>query len=409
LPRITVCRSCNSPDLSLVLDLGRQPIANALREPDEAEKPENTFPLEVVFCRQCTLLQVTETVPAEVLFGCNYPYYSSFSPFLLKHSRDHALRLVEELDLGPGQLVVEVAGNDGYLLKNFVELGIPVLNIDPASGPAAAAEAEGVSTLNDYFGSVLAKKLVSEGKKADVIIANNVAAHVDGINDFIAGFSLLLADEGIIEIEVAYVLDLITSNAFDTIYHEHLFYYSLTALEALVERHGLHLNDVQRISIHGGSIRARISKRAGSTERLQALRAQEFALGMHTHNFYANFATHVAGVREKLQILLSDLKAQGARIAAYGAAAKGATLLNYAGLDCRTIDYVVDRNVHKVWKLMPGARIPIRAVDHILEDRPDYVLLLAWNFAGEIMTQQAEYLQLGGAFIIPVPEPHIAS
>lgn len=407
MARITECRSCGGSHLNLVLDLGCQPIANALREPDEVDQPEAKFPLEVAFCHQCSLLQVLETIPADTLFSRNYPYYSSFSPLVLQHSRDHALSLVKELGLGPDNLVVEVAGNDGYLLKNFVEIGIPVLNIDPASGPAAAAEARGIATLNEYFDADLAQRLAASGMRADVILANNVVAHVDAVNEFFAGFPLLLSEHGLMEIEVAYVGDLITARAFDTIYHEHVFYYSITALERLIARHGLYLNDVTRIDIHGGSIRARVSRRNGSTEQLRVFKAQEIALGMHTLNFYADFAEHLTRVREKLRVLVLDLKAKGKRIAAYGAAAKGATLLNYAGLDYTTIDYVVDRNVHKVGKFMPGIHIPIRGVDHIENDKPDYLLLLAWNFSEEIMSEQARYAQRGGAFILPVPEPRI--
>jgi hypothetical protein len=393
--------------LGLVLDLGRQPIANALRQAGELESPEVMFPLAVAFCHQCKLLQVTETVSAEVLFGRSYPYYSSFSPALLKHSRDHVLELRDELALGPRHFVVEVAGNDGYLLKNFVEIGIPVLNVDPAAGPAARARQVGIPTIADYFDTDLARRLASERGKANLILANNVAAHVDRINDFMAGFPILLADDGIAELEVAYVRDLIASNAFDTIYHEHLFYYSIKSLAALVERHGLFLNDVRRLDIHGGSIRARLSKRAGKTERLQALEAQEVALGMHEIEFYSDFAGNTARVREKLRTLISDLKAQGARIAAYGAAAKGATLLNYSGLDQRSIEYVVDRNIHKIGKFMPGVRLPIKATECLLRDQPDFVLLLAWNFAKEIADQEADYLRLGGAFVVPIPEPRI--
>jgi hypothetical protein len=404
---IVACRSCGSALLTEVLDLGHQPIANALRHPEELDSPEPTFPLAVLFCAECTLLQVGETVPAETLFGRSYPYYSSFSPALLRHSRDHVLALCEEFRLGARHLVVEVAGNDGYLLRNFVKAGVPVLNIDPASGPAAAAQALGIPTIVDYFGAALARRLAADGRRANLIIANNVAAHVDRINDFMAGFPALLAEDGIIEIEVAYVRDLIAANAFDTIYHEHLFYYSIQALTALVERHGLHLNDVMRIDIHGGSIRARLSRCAGESERLRTLKAEEAALGMHDMAFYRDFARQVHSIRENLRSLISDLKARGARIAAYGAAAKGATLLNYTGLDHRTIDYVVDRNAHKVGKLMPGASVPVMAADRLLEDQPAFVLLLAWNFAQEIMAQQAEYLRRGGAFVIPVPEPRI--
>ncbi len=407
MTRIVACRSCGSQHLDVVLDLGLQPIANALVEPARLGEPEDRFPLQTAFCHDCALVQVTESIPPEVLFGQDYPYFSSFLPALLAHSREHALEAKERLGLGPDSFVVEVASNDGYLLKNFVEAGVPVLGIDPAAGPAKAAEAAGVPTLNDFFNVALARRLAAEGKRADLMLANNVLAHVDDINGFVAGFAALLKDEGVAEFEFPYLRDLIDSCAFDTIYHEHVFYYSLTALEPLFARHGLHLNDVLRIDIHGGSLRLTVSKRPGKSERLEALQAEEAELGMGGIAYYEAFGERVAGVRENLRRLIADLKAQGKRVAAYGAAAKGATLLNYAGLGGETLEYVVDRNTHKVGKYMPGLRLPIRRVETLLEDRPDYLLLLAWNFGAEIMGQQSAYAAAGGSFIVPVPQPRI--
>ncbi|WP_114394832.1 class I SAM-dependent methyltransferase [Oleisolibacter albus] len=405
---ITQCRSCGSTHLLPLLDLGRQPLANALVDLDRIDQPEDLFPLEVCFCTGCALVQVTETVPPEVLFGRDYPYFSSFSPALLAHSRAHALDLVERRTLGPGTLVAEVASNDGYLLRNFAAAGIPVLGIDPASGPAAAARAIGVPTVEDFFNRTLAERLAAEGYKADVILAKNVLAHVDGINEFVAGFAALLKDDGIAEFEFPYLRDLIESCAFDTIYHEHVFYYALTALEPLFGRHGLHLNDVVRLDIHGGSLRLTVSKNPGRTARLQTLMDEERQLGMHEEAYYASFARRVAAVREKLLALVADLRGQGRRIAAYGAAAKGATLLNYAGLTRAQLDFVVDRNTHKVGKAMPGAKLPIRPVEDLLTEKPDHLLILAWNFGREIMEQQRAYADQGGSFILPIPEPHMA-
>ncbi len=409
MTKIVTCRSCGSDRLTTFLDLGLQPIANALVEPDRVGQPEDRYPLEVAHCADCALVQVTESLPPEVLFGRDYPYFSSFSPALLKHSRDHALALIAERGLGPDSLVVEVASNDGYLLKNFVERGVPVLGIDPAEGPARAAVAAGVETLNTFFDRALAERLAGEGRRADVILANNVAAHVDGINAFVAGFAPLLKDDGIVEIEVAYLLDLVESCAFDTIYHEHVFYHSLTALEPLFQRHGLHMNDVERLDIHGGSIRVRFSRHPGKTDRLLAQLGEESRLGMAGIGFYADFADRVAAVGRDLRALVGRLRAEGARIAAYGAAAKGATLLNYAGLTAAELAYVVDRNTHKVGKYMPGTGLEIRPVEALREDRPDYLLLLAWNFGREIMRQNQDFADAGGRFILPVPEPRIVS
>jgi SAM-dependent methyltransferase len=393
--------------LELVVDLGKQPIANALLEPSELNAPQETFCLAAALCTHCSLLQVTETVPAEVLFGRNYPYFSSISPHLLDHSRQHALELIERRRLGPDNFVVEVASNDGYLLRNFLETGIPFLGIDPASGPVAAARAQGIPTLQAYFDVQVARELVRSGRTADVILANNVAAHVSDINGFVAGLAELLKDDGIIEIEVAYLLDLVESCAFDTIYHEHFYYYSLHAFLPLLTRHGLYLNDARRFEINGGSMRITASKQPGQSERLDMLLWREAVLGMDKPSFYCEFAARVAGTRTALRTLVQELSTKGAKLAAYGAAAKGSTLLNYAGLGSETLSYVVDRNPHKVGKYMPGVKLPIRSVEVLETDPPDYLLLLAWNFAPEIMRQQSAYAARGGRFILPVPEPRI--
>jgi hypothetical protein len=259
-----------------------------------------------------------------------------------------------------------------------------------------------------YFGADLARTLAAEGKKADVMIANNVAAHVDRINDFIEGFAILLKDDGFARFEFAYLRDLIEKCEFDTIYHEHLFYHSIIALDSLFGRHGLYLNDAERLSIHGGSLRITVSKRPGESARLTALRQEEKQLGMGELAYYRSFSGRVEKLRQRLAALLEGERAKGARLAAYGAAAKGATLLNYMSLAPGAIEYVVDRNPHKVGKYMPGVRLPIRAVESLTEDKPDYVLILAWNFAAEIMEQNRDYVRSGGRFILPAPEPRIA-
>lgn len=404
--RLASCRSCDHGRLRIVLDLGRQPIANALLEPEDLDRPEPTFPLEVMFCDDCGLLQVSETIPPEVLFGADYPYFSSFIPALLEHSRLHAQSLINERKLGAEDLVVEIASNDGYLLRNFVEAGVPVLGIDPAAGPAAAAVAAGVPTIQDFFGARLARALAEDGKRASIMLANNVLAHVTGINDFVEGFAILLAEHGVAEFEFPYVRELVERCAFDTIYHEHVFYYSLCALEPLFARHGLHLNDVETLPIHGGSLRLRVSKKPGKTERLKRLQEEERTLGLHTPAYYEDFGRRVNRLGSDLRDLLAEKRQQGATIAAYGAAAKGATLLNFATVPDGTLSYVVDRNVHKVGKYMPGVRLPIREVDVLAQERPDYVLILSWNFADEIVAQQQEYRAKGGRFLCPIPSPH---
>ncbi len=402
-----VCRSCKNRDLGEVLSLGKLPLADRLLTEQTLTEPEPRYPLTVMFCESCSLMQIAETVPPEVLFCEDYPYYSSFSPALLQHSRDNALDLVKTRSLDESSLVVELASNDGYLLKNFVEHGIPVLGVDPAGGPARVAQEAGVDTLCEFFSSQLARRLRDEGRSADVIIANNVLAHVADLNGFVEGIGILLKDDGVAVIEVPYVVDLVDHCEFDTIYHEHLCYFSVTSLASLFRRHGLYLNDVVRLPIHGGSLRLFVEHYADPSMSLHSLLDTEARTGVVRYRYYRDFAERVSRVRNELREMLGSLKREGKSIAAYGAAAKGATLINYAGIGRDLIDFVVDRNVHKHRKYMPGQRLPIHPCERLLEVKPDYVLLLAWNFASEIMQQQAEYLGDGGQFIVPVPTPRI--
>jgi len=405
-PRST-CRSCDSPDLTKVLYLGETPLADALVPAGQLDAPEARFPLTVAFCGECSLMQILETVSPEALYCRDYPYYSSFSDALLKHSRENALRLIESQDLGPDSLVVEVASNDGYMLKNFAEKGIPVLGIDPAEGPAKVAQEAGIPTLCAFFGRDLARELRDGGSRADVIIANNVLAHVPDLNGLVEGFAVLLKDDGVLVIEVPYVKELIEHCEFDTIYHEHHCYFSVTALSALFRRHGLSLNEVERLPIHGGSLRLYVGRRQDVGKSVRDATLEESVRGMTEAAYYRDFAERVEDVRTTLVGLLGSLKGHGKRIAAYGAAAKGSTLLNYAGIGPDLIDFVVDRNVHKQGQYMPGVHIPIHATERLLEDAPDYTLLLTWNFKDEILRQQAEYRSRGGRFIVPIPHPAV--
>jgi SAM-dependent methyltransferase len=401
------CRSCGETGLEPILDLGKTPLADRLLRKDQLGEPEPTFPLEVVFCPKCTLVQIRETVAPELLFAADYPYFSSFSSYLLEHSRRNVDELIGMRGLGPKSFVVELASNDGYLLRNFVEAGIPVLGIDPVSGVARAAEKAGVPTLVEFFTRDLAKRMAAKGQRADVIHANNVLAHVADTNGFVAGIYILLKDDGVAVIEAPYLRDLVDHCEFDTIYHEHLCYFSITALDRLFRRHGLYLNDVRRLPIHGGSLRLYVERRERVQGSVSALLEEEKELGMDRADYYRDFSARVGELKKALLAMLRDLKSRGKRIAAYGAAAKGATLINYVGIGQELLEFVVDRNVHKQGMYMPGQKIPIYPSERILQEKPDYVLLLPWNLEGEILKQESAFREAGGRFIIPVPVPRI--
>jgi SAM-dependent methyltransferase len=329
---------------------------------------------------------------------------------LVRHAEKHVINLIASLGLGPGSLVVEVASNDGYLLKAFVERGIPVLGVEPTPGPAAAARRVGVPTREEFFGVELARQLVAEGLRADVIIANNVMAHVPDLAGFVEGLSVLLADNGVVTVENPGVGALLAHTEFDTVYHEHYCYFSTIAVDSLVRRHGLEIIDVEEFEeLHGGTLRWTMRKTgvAVPSASVAAVLDAERRTGLGSFETYASFGDDVRVLQAELIELLRTLRARGATVAAYGAAAKGATLVNSTGLGADLIDFVVDRNTHKQGKYLPGIRIPILDPAVLLERQPDYLLLLAWNLKSEIMTQQAEYARRGGKFIVPVPRPAV--
>jgi SAM-dependent methyltransferase len=403
---IQACRSCDGRALHPVLDLGRVPLANGLLRREDLGVEESRFPLSLAFCPECALVQIRETVSPEELFR-RYCYLSSFSDTMLEHARRAAQRYREQFGLGPRSLVVEIASNDGYLLKNFVERGVPVLGIDPARNVAEAAEGRGVPTLCEFFGTALARRLVDQGRSADLILANNVLAHVADTNGFAEGMAALLKPTGTAIVEFPWLGTMIEHAEFDTIYHEHLCYFSLHALRSLFARHGLVLVDVERLPIHGGSLRVFLRPAASGAppaNSVETLLAEEQRRGLNRAEHFRHFAERVESLKRDLLDELGRRKRDGQRLAAYGASAKGSTLMNVFGIGQGILDFVVDRSTVKQGLYTPGNHLPILPTQTLTERRPDAVLLLTWNFADEIFRQQARYLESGGRFLVPLPE-----
>ena len=402
------CRSCGANALRHIVSLGKIPLANALLTAEQlAAGNERRFPLDLVFCEQCSLVQITETVPPEELFS-DYVYFSSFSETAVRSAKELAMRLVADRALDGRGRVIEIASNDGYLLQHYREAGVPVLGIEPASNIASFAVQRGIPTRCEFFGIECANRLASEGLRADVIHANNVLAHVPDLNGVVTGISAVLKSDGVAVIEVPWLRDLVDNCEFDTIYHEHLCYFSLNALKTLMERHDLVVADVEHLPIHGGSLRLFVEHAGARTsERAQRTLDDEAAAGMLAFDYYRDFGERITILKRELQALLHSLKAGGKRIVAYGASAKGSTLLNFFGIDCDTLDFVADRSTAKQGRFTPGIHLPIVGAETLLTEQPDYVLLLTWNFADEILAQQDEYRRRGGKFIVPIPRVRV--
>jgi SAM-dependent methyltransferase len=401
------CRACGGP-LTPFLALGDLPLANSLVLPETPAADQLRFPLTMTRCAHCSLVQLAETVDPSHLFR-HYNYLSSNSAAFVAHAKTIADRLVRERKLGAGSLVVEIASNDGYLLQHYVAAGVPVLGVEPARNIAEVARERGIDTLSEFFSRDLALKFVAEGKAADVVHANNVLAHVPDLRGVLAGIAAVLKPDGVAVIEAPYLRDLIDKLEFDTVYHEHIFYFALAPLVAAFAAQGLTIVDVERVAVHGGSLRI-FAQRTGAGragENVTRLLAKEKAWGVDDAGRYDRFADAVRAFRPALREFLSGLRAKGKTVAAYGAAAKGATLLNYCGIDHETIDFVVDRSPLKQGMAMPGVGIPVLAPEELTRRRPAYLLLLAWNFADEIVAQQRDYARAGGRFILPVPSPRV--
>lgn len=389
-----------------VISLGNMPLANSLLQEADLERPEASFPLDVAFCESCKLAQLAYSVPPEQLFD-HYLYFSSFSDTALKNAADLAARLTRDLSLGSRSLVVEVASNDGYLLQQYQKLGVPVLGIEPARNVAEVAVERGIPTLVRYFGRAVGEELRSDGHAADVIHANNVLGHVPKLDDFVAGLAALLKPSGLLVIEVPHVMELVDRLEFDTIYHEHVSYFSVFTLQSALARHGLELVDVERLEIHGGSIRAMARHAGPAYLRVRQLLELERSRSVNDFDFYRSFADRVERFRAELRSLLGELRAAGGRIAAYGASAKGSTLLNYCRIGKESIDFMVDRSTIKQGYYTPGTHFLIEPPERLLREMPPYTLLLTWNFAEEILAQQKEYRLRGGRFILPLPRPAV--
>lgn len=405
------CRFCNSELTVTFIDLGSAPPSNAYLTTQSLHAPEKWFPLRVLVCDECFLVQTEDFADASELFDANYAYFSSFSTTWLIHSKRYVADMADRFKLSTTSHVVEVAANDGYLLQYVREHGIPCTGIEPTASTAAAARNKGIPIIEDFFGVRLACELTAHGKQADLMVANNVLAHVPDINDFVEGFAILLKPRGIATFEFPHLLRLVAQNQFDTIYHEHFSYLSLHVVKRIFEHNGLSVFDVEELPTHGGSLRVFAQRKdlgiQTTTSRVAELLKQEATSGMMTIGYYAGFQPRVEKVKDDLVSFLIEAKRLCKRVAGYGAAAKGNTLLNYAGVRPGLLPYIVDRNPAKQGKYLPGSRIPILAEATIIDNRPDYVIILPWNLRDELTTQLSYIRDWGGRFVMAIPKLEI--
>ena len=403
-----MCRFCGAPLSVTFADLGMSPLSNAYLKPEQLKLHENFYPLHAWVCGKCRLVQLEEFEPPEHIFDDEYAYFSSFSDTWLEHAKSYVDTMMQRFGFGAGSLVVEIASNDGYLLQYFVQRGVPVLGVEPAANCARAAEEKGVPSVVKFFGTRTAEELVAQGRPADLLLGNNVLAHVPDLNDFVQGMKRMLKPGGVITMEFPHLLTLIEQNQFDTIYHEHFSYFSFLTVEQVFARHGLVLFDIDELPTHGGSLRIYGCHVEDATKpvgpRVEALKQKEHRAGLDGMAAYMAFDDKVKRTKRRLLEFLVRAKNEGRTIVGYGAPAKGNTLLNYSGVRTDFIDFTVDRSPHKQGCYLPGTHIPIHHPDRIREARPDYVLILPWNLRDEIVEQVSYIREWGGQFVLPIPE-----
>lgn len=401
------CRFCSTPLVRTFADLGVSPISNAFLKADHLDKMEPFYPLHAYVCEKCLLVQLEDIESPENIFNDEYAYFSSFSDSWLEHARRYVDQIVPRLKLNEASFVVEIASNDGYLLQNFVQKGIPVLGIEPSGNVAEAARAKSIECWVTFFGTEAARELVSRGQKPDLVIGNNVFAHVPALKDFVQGLKVVLADDGVITLEFPHLLCLMREGQFDTIYHEHFSYFSFLAVVKIFAEHGLRVFDVDSLPTHGGSLRiyaAHAGSRWKEEKAVEALLTEERQAGLDDVANYSAFYQQVTKVKRDLLEFLIGAKRAGKTVVGYGAPAKGNTLLNFCGIGRDFIDYTVDRNSHKQGMFLPGTRLPIVPPERIFETKPDYVLILPWNLQSEIVAQMSGISAWGGKFVVPIPE-----
>jgi 2-polyprenyl-3-methyl-5-hydroxy-6-metoxy-1,4-benzoquinol methylase len=407
---LAACRFCAAPLRHTFVDLGMSPLCESYVPAERVNAMEPFYPLHAKVCESCLLVQLEAFVSADQIFT-EYAYFSSYSDSWVEHARGYVEMAIERFGLGPDSLVMEVASNDGYLLRHVVERGIPALGIEPAANVAKVAQELGIETLVRFFGRETARDLVAEGKRADLIAANNVMAHVPDLNDFVAGFEILLADDGVVTIEVPHLLRLVEDNQFDTIYHEHFQYFSCLTAQRVLAHHGLELFDVEELKSHGGSLRLYAQRESTGTrpvgQRVDDLIERERELGFDTLEAHLAFTAQVEETKWSLLEFLIAERREGKRIAGYGAPGKGNTLLNYCGIRTDLLAYTVDRNPYKQGQFLPGTHIPILHPDVLAEDRPDYILILPWNLKEEIVAQLDYARAWGARFVVPIPRVEV--